>query len=150
MAPQPKGIPVDCPHCGTQYLRRPSDFKFQKKGTCGASECKTKHKSGENNPFWGKSHSPKAREKIRAHHLANPNPNPHRNTGYRHTAETRAKMSEAVKNRWAKRRDEMIQNLPRGEDHHRWMGNPETIRHQHLFGDVQKREWTDTKCAWIS
>lgn len=54
--------------------------------------------SGENNPFYGKTHTEETRQKLRDWHAANPDHGKHM-IGYKHTPEAIAKMSEFQKNR---------------------------------------------------
>lgn len=101
--------------------------------------------SGENNPFWGKSHSDEAKQTMKEKAVGRPGTKAA--TGYKHTEEARKKMSDAVRTRWKEQRDKMISNLPRGEAHH-FHKYPVERRHRMQFSPVQKREWLADKCAY--
>lgn len=139
------GTTVPCRYCGTLYYKKPSDDKFQKRATCGSSECRSTHRMGENNPFWGKTHSPETMERLKAARRVQVNR--HNSKGYRHTPEAREKMSAALKARWAEKRESMMEKLPRGEDHH-WKKEAEYIRHRQHFSAVQRKEWKSSSCVW--
>ncbi len=105
--------------------------------------------SGENNPFWGKSHSPEIRDKIKATRRARPAP---KGTGpkkgvFKQTPEARAKMSAALKERWRTNRDKMLSYIPRGEEHPYHKLDRER-RYRVCFTRFQKRDWQDTKCFY--
>lgn len=103
---------------------------------------------GENNPYWGKEHSEEIREKIsegkRAHPTRRYGP---AKGSFKQSPEARAKMSAAVKERWRTRRDFMLSNLPRGEDHH-WKKKGHIKRHRSHFTKFQREEWISDKCFW--
>lgn len=123
--------------------------------------------SGENNPYWGKTHSPEIRDKIKEGRRARiPDPiksaaqkaliakakaegtfKPGGKKGYKHTPEAKEAMSRALKERWATRRDDMIARLPRGEDHH-WKKTGEILRHRVNFTPLHKKEWLQSNCFW--
>jgi 5-methylcytosine-specific restriction endonuclease McrA len=103
---------------------------------------------GRNNPFWGREHTDETREKIRATKAANPTlgrTGPPK--GYKHTPEAKAKITAKLRQRWIDQRDKMIATLPRGIDHH-YHKEPEERRYRKEFTPLQRRMWTDEKCAW--
>lgn len=102
--------------------------------------------SGEGNPFWGKRHTEETKQKVsesrKGQCLGNRNA-----VGFKHTEEAKRKISEASKRLWKNQRNKMIDSLPRGESH-RFHKPPELRRHRKHFTPRQRREWTDTKCAF--
>ena len=135
---------IPCCVCGTEvYKTKAYLARGYQRITCGNIECKSKSVQGEHNPFWGKIHNDEARIRIRAGRRANP---PKTKTGppvgYKHTAESRKKITEALKVRWAEKRDVMLSynpplNKPREEQ-----------RYRRQFTPVQRRDWRDPSCAW--
>lgn len=103
--------------------------------------------SGENNPFWGRSHDEKTKAVMSERKKLNPPKGTGPKKGYKHTDEAKAKMSAAVRERWLLHRDVMLANLPRGKDHH-FAKLPVDRRHRKHFSPVQRREWTGTQCAY--
>lgn len=133
------GSHYECVICGDTFYRRKSYAARGINKTCGKTECKSAYFSGEGNPFWGKDHSPETKAAIQKHRTARDTPRPKR---YTHTAEARAKISAAMKERWQKHRDAMLaMNPPRNKPR-------EEQRHRHNFTPYQRRTWKDTKCAW--
>lgn len=129
--------------------RRPSQYKRGVSVTCGKPECKSQMHSGENNPFWGKSHSAETLEKIKATKRARPRQNRYgpKKGSFRHTPEARAKMSEALRERWKANRDKMLSHIPRGEEHPYHKAERER-RYRVCFTRFQKRDWQDNKCFY--
>jgi len=136
-----------CEFCKTVFYRRGSHIKRGITKSCGAPECKSKAMSGERNPYWGKGHSPEVLEKIAETKRARPRRYGPERGAFTHTPETKAAMSERMKERWASRRDEMIAKLPRGEDHH-WRKSEHVARHRTNFTRLQKAEWLGPSCVW--
>lgn len=135
------GKQFPCTVCGKLFYRRASQIARGITKTCGDPECKSKSMQGENNPFWGKDHSPEVLARIVASKLNKP-----RRTkmappkGYRHTPEARAAMSAAVRERWRTNRDKMLQKRPE---------KPRSeMRYRKLFTPWQRKNWTGTKCLW--
>lgn len=143
------GRMVNCPICGAEYYRSKSDIEtYDRRKTCGKSECKTANMSGKNNPFWGRKHSDKSRAKIRAGRANNPPKGTGPRKGvFKHTEEAKKKIAEASKRLWLEKREPMLASLPRGADHI-FSKNPELLRHRKKFTPVQRREWTGTTCAY--
>jgi hypothetical protein len=127
------------------YKTRAYLLRGHKRVTCGASECKTKAMQGENNPFWGKIHDEATRLRIREGRRARP---PKKKTGppkgYKHTPEARAKITAALRERWAVNRDKMLKNL----EHLRLNKPREEQRYRRNFTPLQRREWINTHCFW--
>jgi len=165
MAKARQGQTFTCQFCGTLFYRRPSHILRGIVKTCGAPSCKSKAVMGENNPYWGKEHSPEIRDLIaktkraRTQHLekmeakkADIAKRKAEGTfrsgppkGYQHTPEARAAMTASLKERWASRREEMLAKLPRG-DKHQWH-NPDK-RHRSRFTRLQCKEWKGETCSW--
>lgn len=132
--------------CGEPFYRRASYIARGIHKTCGKSECKSESMSGANNPFWGKTHDPEALEKMFKARSARVGPRKRTGPpkGYRHTPEAKAAMTAALKERWAKNRDDMLARFAR-EPKPR-----EEMRYRRIFTPFQKREWQGDKCAWCS
>jgi 5-methylcytosine-specific restriction endonuclease McrA len=147
--PRPRtGQEFPCRACGALVYRRPSQFARGVKWTCGKSECKSIVFSGENNPFWGKTHSPEIREKIKAGRRARPPSGTGPKKGvFKQTLEARAKMSAALKERWRLNRDKMMSYIPRGDEHPYHKADREK-RYRVCFTRFQKRDWQNDKCAY--
>lgn len=149
MPPARTGEEVPCCICGTKRYRCAAYIRRNARITCGNVECKAALRRGENNPFWGKSHTAetmaKISDSIRNRSIPRRKGGPPK--GYKHTPEEKAKMSAALKERWKTQRDKMIANLPRGEDHHLRKINYEP-RYRSNFAPWQRIEWKDTQCAW--
>lgn len=143
------GRMVDCPICGAEYYRSRSDIEtYNKRQTCGSSECKRANRSGKNNPFWGRSHSPESRQKMRANLAANPRKGTGPKKGiFKHSAEAKRRIALASKRLWQEKREHMLASLPRGADHH-FCKPPELRRHRKQFSPTQRRHWTSGKCAY--
>lgn len=138
----------DCPYCGDQFYRKASFIARGITKTCGKRECISKSMMKENNPFWGKEHSPEVRDALRSAATAKPEGAKRRRSGppkgYQHTPQARAKMSEALRRRWATNRDTMLSyikrnDLPREEQ-----------RYRRNFTPWQRLNWKADKCLWCS
>ena len=139
-----------CPSCGSTFYRRRCEIRTNVKHYCSL-KCAGVGRSGENNPFFGRKHSPeviaKIAEKIRA--------NPPKGTGpkkgvFKHTPEARAKMSAFQRERWRTQRADMLSWNRRVGQNARHDAINNEPRHKFIFTDVQKREWLGTCCAWCS
>jgi len=116
--------------------------------TCGKPECRSAIMSGDSNPFWGKKHDDENRAKIReGRRRSKPRRSGPEKGSFKQTPEARAKMSEALRQRWKDRRQFMLDSLPRGEAHHMRGLHPEP-RYRRNFSPLMRREWTDDKCFW--
>lgn len=139
------GREVPCFACGKLiYKTRAYLLRGHLKVTCGASECKTKAMQGENNPFWGKIHDEATRVRIREGRRAHPPKGTGPKKGYKHTAEARAKITIALRERWLKRRDFMLKSLA----HLKNTRPREQQRYRFCFTPVQRRDWTEKECLW--
>lgn len=145
-----KGQMVACVVCGVMSYRRPSHIKRGIKITCGSKQCRSEWMRGERNPYWGKTHSPGIRERMKAARRANP---PKNRRGGRppeqFTREERERMSARMKERWRLTRDKMIAALPRGNDHPSRKIQTER-RYRIQFTRFQKSEWKGTQCFWCN
>lgn len=143
------GQEVACCVCGKMVYKTKAYLeRGYQRITCGSQECKTEKFRGENNPFWGRTHSDDTVSKIRATKAANPTlgrTGPPK--GWSQTPAMREKMRAALKKRWAENRDKMIARLPRGEDHHYHKAATER-RYRKEWTPVQRREWTEAECLW--
>lgn len=142
------GEEFSCMICGEMFYRRRSYIKRGIRKTCGKPECKSASMSGENNPFWGKSHDEDTRVKIRVgRRAANPKGTGPKKGVFKHSPEARTKISAALRQRWIDQREKMLAALPRGTDHH-FAKEPEERRYRKNFSPLHRREWMDEKCAW--
>jgi 5-methylcytosine-specific restriction endonuclease McrA len=99
--------------------------------------------SGEKNPFWGKSHPPEVKKRIKEgralaekHRRKAPQPS--------QAATARVARSDALRLRWFSNRDVMLAGLkPSEKDKTR-----EQKRYRYCFTRRQREDWTDDKCAW--
>jgi 5-methylcytosine-specific restriction endonuclease McrA len=101
---------------------------------------------GEDNPFFGRKHTPEALEKNRQAHLGKNVGNSYAK-GYRHTADACAKIAAAMKTTWEQRRADptLAPNIPM---------HPE--RAEGILGQIprsrwnpsQQRNWLATACVW--
>jgi 5-methylcytosine-specific restriction endonuclease McrA len=143
------GQMFNCIVCQKPFYRRRHEIAYDIKKSCSL-KCSGIARSGENNPFWGKTHSPENRQKISAGVRANPSKTHGPIKGsFKHTEEAKAKMSAALRERWQKNRVDMISYSKRGQNTPRdaLMNGP---RHQFIFTKTQKREWLGTSCAYCT
>ena len=144
MGPERTGQEFTCMACGEAFYRRPSFIKRGITKTCGKRECISVSMQKENNPFWGKDHSPEVRAALSEARTARSSPRP------RHTAmvdrqkssEGRQAASERMKRRWAENRDAMLalfqtEQKPREEQ-----------RYRRNFTPWQRENWKADKCFW--
>lgn len=140
-----KGREVTCLICGRLTYRRLSKVWIK---TCGSKECRSAWMRGENNPFWGKNHSPEMKEHLRAARAKRPY---YLNKGGRpkgsFTPEERAAQSARMKEAWRKNRDLWASRLPRGGDHH-WKKLNKERRYRIQFTPFQRKNWKDSQCLW--
>lgn len=134
-----------CQYCGDSFYRKASFIKRGITKTCGKRECISKSAQGANNPYWGKNHSPEIKAALSEMKTANP-PGKRRygpaKGSFKHTPEARAKMSEALRQRWAANRDAMLalfQTAPKPREEQRYRRN---------FTPWQKANWKAEKCGW--
>lgn len=132
---------LNCVICSKPFYRRPSFISRGIDKTCGASECKSSFFSGANNPFWGKDHTEAVKQALSQHRTAvERKPGPPK--GYKHTPEARAKISQAMRQRWLEHREGMLSlHLPKNRPR-------EEQRYRKAFTPLQRKTWMDTKCAW--
>lgn len=148
--PVPKnGHEIPCAGgCGKLVYVKGSYITRKIRKTCGAPECRSAIMSGANNPFWGKHHDDETREKIKeGRRRSRPRRCGPEKGSFKHSAETRAKMSEALRQRWIDKRQMMLDSRSRGENHHMKGLHPEP-RYRKNFSPLMRREWTDDKCFW--
>lgn len=137
-----------CMICGEQFYRRRSYIERGIHKTCGKPACKSASMSGENNPYWGKTHDGTTRERIKTGRAANPPKGTGPRKGvFKQSPAARQLMSSALKKRWAEHRDKMMAVLPRGEDHV-LAKLPEERRYRIHWTPLQRREWMGDQCAW--
>lgn len=144
--PKRKGHEVPCVVCGTMKYRDLAYIARTKRITCASPECRSQAGRGENNPFWGKIHSEETRERIKETKRSRPAP---KGTGpkkgiFRQTPEAKAKMSEALRLRWALNRDKMLAQYA----HLKREKPREELRYRRNFTDAQRRDWKEPHCAW--
>lgn len=142
------GQTLQCMICNADFYRRPSYISRGISKTCGKRECISESMRRENNPFWGKDHSPEVREALSEARVARESSRPRRYGplpgAFKHTPETRAKMSEMVRERWRTNRDKMmahLQTIPKVREDQRYRKN---------FTPFQRRTWKTDKCAWCA
>lgn len=138
---------IPCPICGEEFYKKPSDYKFKKKSTCGKPTCTSEYFRGERNPFWGKNHTEDSKAKMSeslvklgGERLKGIKKKPM-------SPESRLSRSVAMKLQWKENREARMAALPRGEDHH-WQKPPQERRHRHHFSPWQRNEWKGDKCIW--
>ena len=132
------GAMFNCVICGKEFYRRRSFIDRGITNTCGKSECKSKFFSGPNNPAWGRVPTKENRRSVSAANKKRTGPP----KGYKHTAEARAKITAALRERWRLHRDKMIASItkppkPRAE-----------MRYRKDFTPYQRKTWKGTACAW--
>lgn len=147
MAAKKTGQTFICEHCGEPFYRRGSHVLRGITKSCGKPECKSAAMSGANNPFWGKTHSPEIRQKIKDGRRAHPPKNPGRKKGYKLSAEERAVRTERFRGLWKNNRDKMMASRATG-DGNAMTKLPHERRYRVCFTKVQRREWLSSKCAW--
>ena len=141
--PRRNGQNVPCIVCGSLIYRDAAYIARTKRITCASKECRSQAAFGENNPFWGKSHSELTREKIRAAVRVNPPKGTGPKKGiFKQSPEARAKMSEASKQRWLLHRDMMLASRAKPPKPR------ELMRYRRVFTPNQRAEWSDIKCKW--
>lgn len=134
-----------CIICEKEFYRSKSQIALGATKTC-SKKCLSEYFRGEQNPFWGKTHSEETKEKVsksrKGKCIGNQNAK-----GYKHSNDARKKISNASQLMWKENRDKMINSLPRGEKHifHK---NPEIRRHRKHFTPLEHREWIGDKCAY--
>ena len=137
-----------CLNCGTLIYRAIHNIRTDTKKFCNVG-CKAAHNVGENNPFYGKTHSPESRQRI----IEGRRLNPPKGTGpkkgvFKQTKEARAKMSAALRERWRTNRADMIAYCRNGENKP-WDDFRENApRHHFIFTKEQKAEWIEPQCKW--
>ncbi len=132
------GATLRCVICKDWFYRKRSYIERGISNTCGKSECKSKFFSGSNNPAWGRIPTAENRQAVSQSNKRRTGPP----RGYKHTAEARAKITAALRERWRVNRDKMIAALtkppkPRAE-----------MRYRKDFTPYQRKTWKDTKCLW--
>ncbi len=134
-----------CSQCGGIFYRKASYVERGITKTCGKRECVSKSMLGANNPYWGKEHSPELKKALSEMKTANPKGKrrygPEKGS-FKHTPEARAKMSEALRQRWAANRDAMLARFqkepkPREEQ-----------RYRLAFTPWQRKNWKGPNCVW--
>lgn len=128
-----------CIVCGNEFYRKLSFIKRGITNTCGKSSCKSTFFSGENNPAWGRIVTEEHRKAVRDSNISRKRTGPP--TGYKHTPEARAKISQALRERWLNNRDKMIAAITKPKS----FSSP---RHRREFTPWQKKEWKESHCAW--
>lgn len=136
-----------CAICAKQFYRLPSQIARGATKTC-SKKCLAVYfsKKGAHNPFYGKTHSEHTKLKISQARTGQGMGNQHAK-GYRHTAEEKAKISSALRQRWQLHRQTMLSHLPRGLAHF-WNKPPELRRYRKEWTPLQRREWTASACIW--
>jgi hypothetical protein len=148
MAQHKRGITFNCIICGKPFYRPNHNVIHGTKKTCGDKECGRLSKSRENNPFWGKKHSPETVAKIKESRAKNPPKGTGPKKGeFKHTAEAKRLMSIASKERWRTRRADMMaaRNNGLNAPYKEIQNEP---RHRFIFTPEQKRTWTADRCKW--
>jgi 5-methylcytosine-specific restriction endonuclease McrA len=136
------GFEFPCTICGKIVYRRASQIARGIVKTCGAPECKSASMSGDKNPFWGKSHPPEVRDRIKTGRALAVKHK--RKSGPPKTNKVRIERKKAVRLRWFSNRDVMLAGLkPSEKDKTR-----EQKRYRYCFTRWQRENWTGDKCAW--
>lgn len=153
-----KGGYFNCKNCGEVFYRRPSHVRRGITKTCGKRECISAVTMGENNPYWGKNHSPEVRAIIKEKRrkarrpkiIRGPDDKPHGplKGSYVASKEAREKISEAVRRDWRVNRDKRLAACAKSGETQRLNHICKEPRHRLRFTPMQKRDWQDTKCAW--
>lgn len=140
------GKNFNCQVCGVQFYRKPSYIARGITKTCGTLECVSESLKREGNPFWGRDHSPELREYLSKLKSARENGKPRHGAlrgTIKHTAETRKKLSDALRKRWRENRDVMIAHLSRRQPKPR-----EEQRYRKVFTPFQRKNWKSDRCLW--
>lgn len=132
-----------CQVCAAEFYRKASLIRRGITKTCGKRECISAYMQKENNPFWGKSHSPEVRAALAEAKTARP---PRHTAMVRHqqSSEGRAQTSERMRRRWAENRDAMLalfQAPPKPREAQRYRKN---------FTPWQRKNWKAGECAWCA
>lgn len=138
------GQTFSCTVCGDQFYRKASLVARGVTRTCGKRECLSVSMQKENNPFWGKNHSPEVKRLLKESKAANPASKRRSGPpkGFKHSSEARKKMSEALRKRWTENRNLMLsytQCPPRPR---------EEQRYRKQFTPWQRKNWKAGKCLW--
>lgn len=140
--PKRNGQNIACMQCGKLFYRDRAYIERTKKMTCSRA-CYSLFFRGENNPFWNKTHTDETRKKISEFVKANPSKGSGPKKGvFKHTPETRALMSQKLRERWKNNREVMMKN-PRKK-----LKPREELRYRRCFSRKQRLEWSDSCCAW--
>lgn len=144
MSAQKTGQTLPCMICGEPFYRRRSYIERGIRKSCGKPECKSASMSGANNPFWGRTHDADTLAKIANTKRARGGPKKRTGPpkGYQHTPEARAKISEALRQRWLNNREKMLANHPPK------LTPREEQRYRRNFTPLQRREWKAEACVW--
>lgn len=140
-----KGQTFACKTCGKEFYRTPGQIKLGSTKTCSKA-CLSQYKMGKGNPFWGKSHTEKTKRKISTSRTGAALGNQHAK-GYKHTEESKKRISEASKKLWKDRRDIMMASRSRGWSHANYKP-PEERRYRKQFTPYQRKNWKDKRCAY--
>jgi 5-methylcytosine-specific restriction endonuclease McrA len=145
--PKRKGAFFNCIVCGEQFYRQPSHIRRGITKTCGKTECKSAASMGENNPFWGKTHTEEVRGIIAHSHITHPRGKPGPKKGSKRAPEVREALSSAMRKRWKENRDVMLTYGKQGKNkpRHDLLSGP---RHRVRFTGVQKKLWLDKQCFY--
>ena len=143
-----------CEYCGDTFYRRPSHVRRGITKTCGRRECISASAMGANNAFWGKNHTEEVKALIKrvrkARVVRPPGANrfgPLKGT-YKNSPEARAKISAKVKEDWRINRDKRLAASAKAGETQRMNRLTSEPRYRLQFTPMQRREWTDDKCAW--
>ena len=139
------GEELQCTVCGKSFYRKRSQIARGVHKTCGDPECISQSLKGGNNPFWGKGHTTEVRayiSKIRSARESGKRVYGPLKGTFTQTPEARAKMSKALRQRWAENRDIMLARFQRPPKPR------EEQRHRKAFTPWQRKNWKDEKCCW--
>ena len=136
-----------CPACKEPYHRPRHNILHGTKKTCSL-ECSAIMKRGEGNHFFGRTHTAEAKAIIAAKIHANPPKGTGPKKGiFKHTAEAKRKMSEALRERWRTRRADMLSYVKQGLNTPYQEIYPEP-RWKVCFTRAEKRDWVGTECSY--
>lgn len=150
--PPRSGQYFECPYCGDTFYRRPSHVRRGITKTCGKRECISQSVLGANNAFWGKNHDIEMRAKLKTIRNSRPPRSPTaKRMGpsqgtFEHTPEARAKIAAALREQWRTNRDKRMAAVAKASITR--LGANTEPRYRLQFTPMQRREWTEDKCAW--
>ena len=150
MSARKTGQDIACKICGTLVYRQRSHILRGVNVTCGKRECVSASVTGENNPFWGKNHSPEMREKIKAGQRAHPpkGTGPKKGVFKPRRQRREPKCPPLLGSAGRLNREKMLSYIPKGAVDHPYHKMERERRYRVCFTRFHKRDWQADKCAY--